>query len=69
MYFVDLDTGEKTPRFGYEHGFCSAFVRGNEMNVFATKDTKDHWTQDVYRFWSTDLKHWKRELADLSGRR
>lgn len=63
MYFVDLDTGETTPRFGYEHGFCCAFVRGNEMNVFATKDTKDNWTQDVYRFWSTDLKNWKRELV------
>ena len=63
LYFVDLETGEKMPPFGHGHSFGSAFVRGDEMNVFATKDTKDDWTQDIYRFWSTDLKNWKRELV------
>ena len=63
LYIRDLATGQEIARFGQRHSFPSAFVNGNEINVFASEyDTKD-WAQSIYRFSSTDLKTWKRELA------
>jgi hypothetical protein len=31
--------------------------------VFASEGTNRDWFQSLYRFWTTDLKTWKRELA------
>jgi len=61
MYIVDLTTSEIISRFGSTFAFHSAFVRGDELNVFATENTKSDWTGSIYRFWSTDLKTWKKE--------
>lgn len=67
MYLIILDllTGKQISHFGQGHSFVSGFVNGNEMNVFATEYGKDEteWTRDIYRFSSTDLKTWKRELV------
>ncbi|MBN2291296.1 MAG: alpha-L-fucosidase [Pirellulales bacterium] len=63
LYFEDIKTGEKLSPFGHGYSFGSAIARGDEMHVFATKDTAKNWTQDVYHFWSTDLKNWNKELA------
>lgn len=63
LFIEDLTTGQKLARFGTGFSFVSAFVRGEEMNIFGTVSTNKEWTKDVYRFWSTDLKTWKQELA------
>jgi len=63
LYVQDLVTGHELTRFGNGFSFVSAFVKENELNVFATENTDDDWTHDIYRFWSTDLKEWKQELA------
>ena len=63
MYIVDLTTTEIIARFGIDFAFHSAYVNGNELNVFATENTRDEWTASIYRFWSTDLKEWNRELV------
>ncbi|MCP4644141.1 MAG: hypothetical protein GY851_27100 [bacterium] len=63
LYFKDLDTGKRTKGFASGYGFPSAIVRDGVMNVFTTLDSKDNWTQDVYRFWSTDLTEWQHELV------
>ena len=63
LHFVDLETGKRTKGFASGFGFSCAIVRDEEMNVFATLDSKDDWTQDVYRFWSDDLTDWKHELV------
>ena len=62
MYVVDLSTSEIISRFGSTFAFNSAFVRGDELNVFATENTKSDWTGSIYRFWTTDLKTWKKEM-------
>lgn len=66
----DPATGEELARFGQRHGLASALVEGDTVHVFATEClpapsgiAKDNWFQDIYRFSSTDLKNWKRELA------
>jgi hypothetical protein len=59
----DLRTGNEIARFGQGHSFASAFVNGSELNVFASEGTNRDWFQSIYRFSSTDLKTWKRELA------
>ena len=41
----------------------NAFVNGPELNIFASEGTDRDWFQSIYRFTSTDLKTWKRELA------
>jgi hypothetical protein len=38
-------------------------VNGPELNVFASEGSNRDWFQSIYRFTSTDLKTWKRELA------
>ena len=62
MYVVDLTTSEILSRFGSTFAFNCAFVRGDELNVFATENTEKSWTGSIYRFWSTDLKTWQKEL-------
>jgi hypothetical protein len=63
LYIKDLQTGEEIARFGTGHSFVSAFVSGADLNVFASEGTNYDWFQSIYRFTSTDLKSWKRELA------
>ena len=63
----DLFTGNELSRFGDGYSFACGFVNGNELNVFATKAAKkgspDDWTNDVHRFWTTDLKTWEIEMV------
>ncbi|HPM79566.1 MAG TPA: hypothetical protein PLF81_02660 [Candidatus Anammoximicrobium sp.] len=63
LYLQDLSSGREIVRFGEGHSFVSAFVNGPELNVFASEGTNRDWFQSIYRFSSTDLKTWKRELA------
>ena len=63
MYIVDLTTTEIISRFGINFAFHCAYVDGTDLNVFATEDTKNEWTASIYRFWTTDLKEWNRELV------
>ncbi|MBX7258675.1 MAG: family 43 glycosylhydrolase [Candidatus Hydrogenedentes bacterium] len=63
LFIQDMVTGEEIAKFGDTFSFVSAYVNGEELNVFATENTDDDWTHDIYRFWSTDLKEWKKELA------
>jgi hypothetical protein len=63
LYALDLTTGREVARFGEGHSFANAFVNDDELNVFASEGTNRDWFQSLYRFWTTDLKSWKRELA------
>ncbi len=63
LFMDDLTTGQEVARFGTGFSFVSAFVNGEEMNVFAALNTNKEWTKDIYRFWSTDLKTWKQEMV------
>ncbi len=63
LYIRDLATGQEVARFGEGHSFANAFVNGSELNVFASEGTNRDWFQSLYRFWSTDLTNWSRELA------
>jgi hypothetical protein len=63
LYVRDLATGSEVSRFGEGHSFANAFVNGSELNVFASEGTDRDWFQSLYRFSTTDLKTWKRELA------
>ncbi len=63
LYIRDLTTGEEVARFGTGFSFANAFVRGPELNVFASEGSNRDWFQSIYRFWSTNLTNWNRELA------
>jgi len=63
LFIEDLRSGQEICRFGETFSFVSGFVNGDEMNVFATENTDDDWTHDIYRFSSTDLQNWKKELV------
>ncbi len=63
LFIRDLCTGQEIARFGQGHSFVNAFVNGSELNVFASEGSDRDWFQSIYRFTSTDLKTWKRELA------
>ncbi len=63
LFVRDLATGQELARFGEGHSFVSGFVNGAELNVFASEGTNRDWFQGIYRFSTTDLKTWKRELA------
>jgi len=63
LYVKDQHSGKEVAKFGVGHSFVSAFVNGDELNVFASEYTDDDWTHDIYRFSTTDLKTWKRELV------
>ena len=63
LFVQDLRTGVATEPFGHTFSFISGFVNGDELNVFATENTDDDWTHDIYRFTSTDLKQWRRQLV------
>jgi hypothetical protein len=59
----DLATGNEVARFGEGHSFASAYVNGDELDVFASEGTNQDWFKSIYRFWTTDLKTWHREPA------
>ena len=63
LFIQDMRTGDEVARFGETFSFVSAFVNGKEMNVFATENTDDDWTHDIYRFKSNDLKQWDKQLV------
>lgn len=63
LFVQDMRTGDEVTRFGETFSFVNAFVNGNELNVFATENTDDDWTHDIYRFKTTDLKQWEKSLA------
>jgi acyl-CoA thioesterase-1 len=66
MYIIDLTTNETICHFGKHFAFNCAYVNGDELNVFAT-ECKDG-NNAIYRFRTTDLKSWKKELA-LQGKK
>ena len=39
LFLQDMRTGDEIARFGESFSFVSAFVNGNELNVFATENT------------------------------
>lgn len=63
LFIEDLRTGQEIARFGEAFSFVSAFVGDGELNIFATENTDDDWTHDIYRFRSKDLQQWEKELA------
>lgn len=66
LFVTDLTTGQEVARFGKGHSFVSAFVNGDELNVFATEFTDFGYvinTTCINRFFTTDLKTWNQELA------
>ena len=65
MYIIDLTTNETICHFGEHFAFNCAYVDGKELNVFATKCGGGN--AAIYRFRTTDLKSWKKELA-LAGK-
>lgn len=66
LYIDDLVTGEEVARFGNGHSFVSAFVRGDELNVFALEFSdfgRMMNSSGIDRLATTDLKTWKTEKA------
>ncbi|HOH30721.1 MAG TPA: hypothetical protein PLC40_13670 [Candidatus Hydrogenedentes bacterium] len=66
LFITDLTTSQEVARFGEGHSFVSAFVNGDELNVFATEFMDfGHVinTKCINRFFTTDLKTWNQELA------
>jgi hypothetical protein len=62
-YIIDLRTGQRIAEFGRGHSAHKAFVDGDKLYVFATEATNYEWFQDMYCFWTEDMKTWHRELA------
>ncbi len=68
LYIDDLQNGMEVARFGEGHSFVSAFVNGNELNVFALEFTDFGRVMNstgIDRLVSTDLKNWKTEKVIL----
>lgn len=70
LMIYDLQEQRELVRFGEGHSLGCAIVEGETIHVFAPESkgrpqaiTADNWFQDIQHFSSTDLKHWKRELA------
>ncbi len=63
LFLRDLQTGNQVARFAEGHSFVSLFVRGNELNAFASEGSDHDWFQSIYRFSTTNLTDWKREPA------
>lgn len=62
LYIDDLQTGKEVARFGQGHSFVSAYVNGDELNVFALEFTDFGHVMNstgIDRLVSTDLKNWK----------
>jgi len=68
LYIDDLQTGKEVARFGQGHSFVSAYVNGNELNVFALEFTdfgRIMNSSGIDRLTTTDLKSWKIEKVIL----
>lgn len=68
LYIDDLQNGMEVARFGKGHSFVSAFVNGNELNVFALEFTdfgRVMNSSGIDRMMTTDLKNWKTEKVIL----
>ena len=68
LYIDDLQTGKEVARFGQGHSFVSAYVDGNELNVFALEFTdfgRVMNSSGIDRLTTTDLKNWKTGKAIL----
>lgn len=68
LYIDDLQTGKEVARFGQGHSFVSAYLKGNELNVFALEFTdfgRIMNSTGINRLTSTDLKTWKTEKVIL----
>jgi len=68
LYIDNLQTGQEEVRFGKGHSFVSAFVNGNELNVFALEFTdfgRVINSSGIDRMISTDLENWKTEKVIL----
>lgn len=63
LFVLDLISGREIAQFGEGHSFANAFARGNELNVFASQGSNRDWFQSLYRFSSTNLTNWQRDLA------
>ncbi|MEX2565666.1 MAG: hypothetical protein WD431_06975 [Cyclobacteriaceae bacterium] len=62
----DLQTGQEVARFGKGHSFVSAYVNGDELNVFALEFSdfgKIMNSKGINRFVTTDLKTWTQETV------
>ena len=68
LYIDDLQTGKQVARFGQGHSFVSAYVNGNELNVFALEFSDFGRVMNstgIDRLTTTDLKNWKTEKVIL----
>ena len=68
LYIDDLQTGKEVARFGQGHSFVSAYVNGNELNVFALEFSdfgRIMNSTGIDRLITTDLKNWKTEKIIL----
>jgi hypothetical protein len=68
LYIDDLRTGLEVARFGNGHSFVSAFVSGNELNVFSLEFSdfgRVMNSSGIDRMTTTDLKSWKTEKVIL----
>jgi len=68
LYIEDLQTGQEAARFGEGHSFVSAFVNGDELNVFALEFSDFGQVMNsngIDRFTTKDLKNWKTEKVIL----
>ena len=68
LYIDNLQTGKEEVRFGKGHSFVSAFVNGDELNVFALEFTdfgRVMNSSGIDRLVSKDLKNWKTEKVIL----
>jgi len=68
LYIDDLQTGMRVARFGEGHSFVSAFVNGNQMNVFSLEFSdfgRIMNSTGIDRMTTTDLKTWKTEKVIL----
>jgi len=58
--FIDLATGEQTPRFGADYAFASAYAESDTMYVFAANEQEG---ERIHVFWSKDLENWSEKCA------
>ncbi len=68
LYIDDLQTGKQVAKFGQGHSFVTAYVNGNELNVFALEFTDFGQIMNstgIDRITTTDLKEWKTEKVIL----
>ncbi|HAZ02857.1 MAG: hypothetical protein A2W90_17090 [Bacteroidetes bacterium GWF2_42_66] len=68
LYIDDLQTGKEVTRFGQGHSFVSAYMNGNELNVFALEFSDFGRVMNstgIDRLVTTDLKNWKTEKVIL----